>query len=210
MPKAAKSKAEVFIIESLEFKDEVANRLEGKFLSQILHLGGKKPIYYYIRTIKELKAILEKFKKSRYRYLHLSCHGNSKAIYTTLDAEITFPKLGRIVKEYVEEKRIFISACKTVNSYIARNIIPFSGCYSIIGPVNQVHFHDAAIIWASFYHLMFKADRRRMKRRDISKTLQKVVNTFGISLNYFSTSENEYGYKGDQFIPRKKPVRIFP
>lgn len=207
MPKRA-TKADVFIIESLKFDDEEDNRLEGRFLKQILHLGGKKPKYYYIRTKKELKIVLKLFKQSAYRYLHLSCHGTKTSISTTLD-DISFPMLGQLVKPYLRRKRLFISACSAVNLDIARIIIPSSGCYSIIGPVTDVGFDDAAIIWASFYHLMFKEDARRMKRIDITPTLRKVVNTFGIPLNYFSISK-EHGYKGDKIIPRKGIVRIYP
>lgn len=36
---------DVFIIESLKLKDKKDQDFEGQFLSQILHLGGKEPIY---------------------------------------------------------------------------------------------------------------------------------------------------------------------
>ena len=36
----------VFIIESLSFDDEAADRLEGKFISHILKLNEKKSSYY--------------------------------------------------------------------------------------------------------------------------------------------------------------------
>src|SRR3989304_8337351 len=86
------TRANVFIIESLRFDDEENKRFEGKFLSQILHLGDKKTIYYYIRTKKELEEVLRLFKKSNYRYLHLSCHGNKSSIFTTLD-RVSFSEL---------------------------------------------------------------------------------------------------------------------
>lgn len=64
---------DVFIIESQDFDDEDKERLEGKFLSHILRLGDKNPKYYYIRTKKEFRKVLKRFKDSNYRYLHLSC-----------------------------------------------------------------------------------------------------------------------------------------
>jgi hypothetical protein len=121
MPKKV-TKADVFIIESLEFDDEKDERFEGKFLSQILHLGGKKPRYYYIRTKKELQKVLELFEQSAYRYLHLSCHGSETSIFTTLDC-ISFREFGQLVRPYLRKKRLFISACSAVNSQLARNII---------------------------------------------------------------------------------------
>jgi len=207
MPKKA-TKAEVFIIESLTFDDEKNKRFEGNFLSQILHLAGKKPKYYYIRTKKELRRVLELFQRSAYRYLHLSCHGSEKSIHTTLD-EIPFPRFGQLVRPYLRNKRLFVSACSAVNTQLARNVIPSSGCLSIIGPATDVEFRDAAIIYASFYHLIFKKTPKKMTRSDLITILQKVADTFEISLNYFSASKR-YGIKGDRIRPRQKIVRIYP
>ena len=104
---------------------------------------------------------------------------------------------------------MFISACSVVNEDLASRIIPSSGCVSIIGPDKDIYFNDAAIVWASFYHLMFKEDQGKMGRGDITTTLQKVATTFRISLNYFSISE-EHGFKGDLITTRGKIVRIYP
>ncbi|RLG05640.1 MAG: hypothetical protein DRN61_00010 [Thaumarchaeota archaeon] len=202
------TKAEVFIIESLEFDDEKNNRFEGKFLSQILHLGGKKPKYYYVRTKKELKKVLELFEKSAYRYLHLSCHGSETSISTTLDS-ISFKQLKELMGSYLRKKRLFISACSAVNEKLAKYLIPSSGCLSIIGPVADVEFRDAAIIYASFYHLMFKKSPSKMTRREIKSILLKVADIFEISLNYFSISK-KYGFKGIQIKPRKRIIEIYP
>jgi hypothetical protein len=86
---------------------------------------------------------------------------------------------------------------------------PSSGCISIIGPVTDVEFRDAAIIYASFYHLMFKKSPSKMTRGDVMSILQKVADTFGISLNYFSISR-KYGFKGNRISPGKKIVRMYP
>ena len=198
------SKPYVFIIESLGFEDEKENRFEGKLLSQILHLGGKESQYYYIRTKRELEEVLEFFNESDYRYLHISCHGSESAIYTTLDT-LTFPELCELLIPYLKKRRLFISACSSVNDNLAREIIPPSECYSLIGPKEDIYFHDAAIIWASFYHLMFKESPKAMKRKDILPTLRKMVNTFGIPLNYFSISrKSKKGYKRSKIEPTKR------
>lgn len=69
--------------------------------------------------------------------------------------------------------------------------------------VNDIGFHDAAIIWASFYHIMFKENPNRMKRKDILPALRNIVNTFEISLNYFSNSTSPY--KKTIIKPKKIP-----
>jgi hypothetical protein len=70
--------ASVFIVESVGFADERAGRLEGDILSQILQLSGRTSEYFYIRTKKELEAVLEEFDVSGMHYLHISCHGNPR------------------------------------------------------------------------------------------------------------------------------------
>lgn len=187
--------AEVFIIESLEFDDEKKGNFEGKFLSQMLNFEDKKPLYYYIRTKVELQEVMKLFKESNYRYLHISCHGNSEALYTTLD-QLPFPELGRIINPFLAGRRVFVSACHAVNRDLARAIIPSSGCYSVVGPIDDIYFGHAAIIWASFYHLMFELDRKKMKRREMLNTLTKLVQMFDVPLDYFSISKKSpNGYK---------------
>lgn len=143
---------EVFIVESLGFDDEYHNRFEGKIITNILDLNGKSSKYYYIRTERELVEIAQIFYESNYRYLHLSCHGSSKSMATTLD-EIPFNRLGEILGPYIRKRRLFVSACEMVNTDLARAIIPRSNCYSIIGPSVDVTFSDSAILWASFLSL---------------------------------------------------------
>jgi len=202
------TKANLFIIESLDFDGEQNHRFEGKFLSQILHLGGKESAYYYFQNRRELQNLMKLFGRSGYRYLHLSCHGGEGAIDTTLEL-IPFAKLARIMNPYLNQKRLFISACSVVKEDLARKIIPSSECLSIIGPAKDIHFNEAAIVWASFYYLMFKKDTGKMGREEIISTLKKVAKTFRIPLNYFSVSE-EHGFKGDLITTGGKIVRICP
>jgi hypothetical protein len=179
----------VFIIESLNFDDEDNDRYEGKFLSHILNLDREKKtsIYYYIRTKKELVEILNKFDSSNYRYLHISCHGNDKNLNMTLD-KIPYVEFGKIVRSHLNKRRLFLSACEVVNRGLAKEIIPDTECYSLIGFGKTVEFADAAVIWASFYHLMFKKNPNAMKRKYIRPILQKIKETYNISMRYFSKS----------------------
>jgi hypothetical protein len=198
----------VFIIESLTFDDEENNRFEGKFLSLILNLGGKESKYYYIRTKKELKEVLKIFEKSDYRYLHISCHGNETLISTTLD-DIPFLEFDEIMRPYLKGKRLFISACLAVNDDLAKIIIPSSKCLSLIGPRKKPGFDDAAIVWASFYHLIFKKDSETMKWGTIMSVLNTVVKTFGISLNFFwRIKRPPPAYKKKEIKTRSKKIKF--
>ena len=190
----------------MHFDDEKAGRYEESVQSQILHLGGKKPLYYYVRTRRELVEVLKQFKASGYRYLHLSCHGSSTSLEMTLD-EILFSEFGELARRYLDNKRIFISACRVVNGYLAGQIITRTHCKSIAGPYTSMEFNDAAIIWASFYHLISKMEPNKMTRKTLEVTLQRVVDAFGIRVNrFFRTSKNDYekeSFKGRLNIMRK-------
>ena len=185
MVKVVRTKPEVFIVESLTFDNEEAGSFDGRILEEMLRLGGKKPRYYYVRTKREFEAVLVRFKRSRYRYLHLSCHGSSKSLEMTLDS-VDFPELATLLNPYLEGRRLFISACDAVNDRLARAVMPTSGCLSIIGHPKEVHFAEAATMWASFYHLAFRANRRGMKRRDIEHILEDMARSSGYQLRTVS------------------------
>ena len=188
------SKPEVFIIESLSFDNEKEKLYEGKIISQIIHLSDKESIYYYIRTKSELEEVLQLFWESEYRYLHISCHGNKTSMSTTLDI-IPFEELSELLEPFLESRRLFLSACSMTNRNFAKAIIPPSDCLSIIGPTKTVNFNDAAILWSSFYHLMFRDNSKAMKRSTILQNLKNVAQMYKVPLNYYSkNTRRKLGY----------------
>lgn len=185
---------EVFIIESLDSDDETESRHEGRIIWDILRLSGKKCEYRYIRTKKELKWAVKFFLDSKFRYLHISSHGNSTKMFTTLD-KLPFADFAEIVRPALKKRRLFISACSKTNSALAGAIMPGSGCYSIIGPKKDILFGDAVLLWASFYHLMFNRNEKAIKNSDISNIVHSVASTFDVPLRYYSASTDQKGYK---------------
>jgi len=79
------SRPEVFIIESNSWRDEEDNRREGVALREMLALSEKRCKYVYLRTRREFRIALEQFTSSRYRYLHLACHGDGHGLHLTID-----------------------------------------------------------------------------------------------------------------------------
>lgn len=193
------TKPNVFIIETLDFDDEKADRFEGKVLSKILRLNGIESEYYYIRTNRELDEIIGKFDESDFRYLHISCHGSPVSLETTLDS-IPFDELGKILSPCLDKKRVFVSACEMVNKDLADALISDSECYSVIGPSEPVVFSVATIFWASFYHLMFSDNDSAMKREEIRTVLGKITDLFGVPVNYYSKSK-KLGIKKVEYRP---------
>ena len=193
------TKPEVFVVESLEFKDERKNRLEGQILKRTLKISEKNPLYYYLRTKRELKKVLRRFGKSKYRYLHLSCHGNDESIWTTLD-RIEFEELGKLLRPHLRGRHLFLSSCKVVNERLAEAVMPKSGCISIIGPTEKVKFDRAAVMWASFYYLAFEENNRRMDRDAIIPILNKVAHLFDVPIAYYGKhSGTSSGYRRETF-----------
>lgn len=174
----------VFIIESLKIQDELDGLFEGKILRDILKRSGKEAEYWYVRTWKELQEeILQRFYNSRLRYLHISCHASPDTVSFTFD-HIPLAEFAEEIKQYLDDRRLFFSACEIVNQRTADAINSEHGCYSIIGPKNKPRFDDSLIMWATFYHLTLK-DKIAMKAPEIRKALQDIKTMFGETFEYF-------------------------
>lgn len=184
-----RTKPEVFIIESLDPDDEGNGRFEGSIISRILKLHGKMPKYRYVRTREEFEEAVAQFGRSKYRYLHISAHADSKGMCTTNQDEIDFDELATILNPHLKGRRLFLSACSMVHEKLAKNIIPESGCYSVVGPNEDILFTDAAILWSALYHLMFAHNMNSMKHSDLKKHLQNTSHMFEVDISYFSKSK---------------------
>ena len=185
----------VFIIESLEFDDEQKGYFEGEVISNILNFSGIGCKYNYIRTKAEFEHFINEFQKSNYRYLHISCHGNTKCLATTLD-QIPFNELGIILQPVLDKKRLFISACSATNDKLADEIFPLTKCYSLIGPRKKPYMNDAAIFWASFYHLMFNHNSKAMKKDDLQPIIEMLSMVHKMPIKYYTASRENKNGKG--------------
>lgn len=195
------TKPEVFIIESLHPRDERKKHSEGQVILSILAQSGKKCIYYYIRTEKELCRVVEEFRRSNYRYLHLSCHGTRTRLYATYDT-IKFDRLADILHTRIRNRRLFLPACQLTNGHIARKLFSQSPptCSSLLGPASSPGFAQASIFWTSFYHVMFAADKTAMKHRTVLSKAQALARIYELPLNFFAwNTDDPRGYE-HQFI----------
>jgi len=188
------STPQVFIIESLKLEDEVHDRFEGKVLSEMLKFTGSETKYFYIRTKKEFQEVMGIFSKSKFRYLHISCHGHGEGIALTLDY-ISFADLKGLLSPYLENKRVFFSSCEVMNDELAMSLLHKTDCYSVIGPSKNINFDRAAAFWSSFYHLMLRDEARSMKRSKIKKYVESLQQLFEVHMRFFSTSsKNRKGF----------------
>jgi hypothetical protein len=193
------SKPEVFIIESLNFDEEESYR-EGEMIARSLKMSLKNPVYRYVRTKLELQHFVDEFEDSNYRYLHISCHGTKTGISTTLD-DLSIDEFSSIVGPALEAKRLFLSTCQASTSKMAKAIFSKGGCTSLAGPVNKINFDDSVVLWTAFYHLMFKANAKTMRKDDIKKTISQVAGLLGEPVNFFASR------KGKIFSDTVLPIR---
>lgn len=61
----------------------------------------------------------------------------------------------------------------------------------MVGPAQDIYFHDSAVVWASFYILMSKIDPERMVRQDIERNLERLCAFYGVSFNAFFRENGE-------------------
>jgi len=192
-----KTKAGVFIIESLDFEDESENK-EGEILYQILQMSGIPVQYYYVRSYDEFSHFLDEFVQSNLRFLHISCHGDVSGIKLTLEI-ICNEDLGSLLRDKLRYRRLFLSACEAVNIDLAKNLFPQSGCNSLVGPNKKVKMNEIAIFWASFYHLMFKVNNKAMKKKDLIENIAALASLYKIPIKYFKTSNKDPFYTEEKF-----------
>lgn len=185
MVKKTKTNYGVYIIESLRSNDFV----DGENLSAILELCKIDSIYNWADTIADFKRLIMDFKTSQFRYLHISCHASNTGI-TINGEELSNVDLQGILHEGLENKRVFMSACKGGNRDIASRIISICKVLSLIGTPIDLPFEKSVLFWPSFYHLMNEIDQNKMKRSDIKENLKKCVDLFGVPINYFSRINN--------------------
>lgn len=182
------TKPEVFIIESLKF-DEEADYREGKVIYQSLLMSGKKPLYHYIRTCDEFEHFINEFEDSEYRYLHISCHGNQNGLSTTLN-DLPRDEFVKIVGPVLDYRRLFLSTCLATTRLLANGVFSKGSCYSVAGPAKSIDFADSVIFWAAFYHLMFKANAKAMKRTVIKQNLAKAALLVGEQIHFFAPTRH--------------------
>jgi len=180
----------LFIIESLDCKDERYGLFEGEIIYKILRLPPLKMTckYRYVRTRDEFKKVVKQFGNSRYRYLHISCHANKRGMYTTNGEAINIDDLAETLNPHLKKRRLFISACDLVHADFAKAIIPASDCLSVIGPNGKPWFSQAAILWSLLYHLMFFDEAKKMHPKKLLKHLETICDLIQIKMSYFVKS----------------------
>lgn len=197
----------LFIIESLDVEDE-AHLREGEIISSVLRMTGHEPIYRYVRTRKELAHFVAEFRRRRYRWLHLSVHGNDDLIALTLD-RLNAEEFAAIVGPALADgRRLFLSTCRAATVELAKAIFRRGECLSVAGPVKKIRFGDSAIFWASFYHLMLKRKGRRMLGSKVEKAMTTMGTAVGRQFRLIKPDAD--GEAVERLLPERLPKSSRP
>lgn len=183
LPESTLTIADVFIIESLTKADETRHRYEGQRLAELLRLSGKNPKYFYFQSKKELPHLLELFKLSEYRYLHVSCHASSNVVATT-NEDLTYAQFAGLLKGYLKLRRVFFSACELGNELFTTCLAGTNkGMHSVVAPAEEIDFDHAAAIWAAFYVSVFARNAEAMSGNDIRQRIETLCTLFPVDFH---------------------------
>lgn len=172
---------EVFIIESLSVEDEIVGNYEGLRLAQTLRLAGLTPKYYYIHDEKELELVVPLFVQSRYRYLHLSCHGLDGELKLK-DGTLSCERFAEIFAGALHLRRLFVSACSMGKRDLVDAIHKTSkGAHSVIAPMVEIYFDHAGVIWSSLYVALLERDKGNVQHETILECMRTLVNLYPIA-----------------------------
>ena len=202
------TKPTVCIVESLGFLEEQSHR-EGEIISQTLRLSGKPSAYVYIKDPAELKAVAREFGDSKHRYLHLSCHGavndtDQMVGLALTTGSILNDDLAKLLAPHLKGRRLFLSSCLAARGDFAALLLKRCACLSVLAPMNEIGFDDAAVFWIAFYHLMFKEQRHAMSNARIEKTVGICAALVNERFRLFSPGDEAGSVKCITIGPLKK------
>lgn len=203
------TKPETFILESLDHEDEKATRLDGKILYDVLKLHGKKPLYYYFRTQRELVEFAKIFRESGYRYLHLSCHGGDDLVQYTFGSS-NYKDFAKIFDKKLHNRRLFVSGCNLGNMAFAQEIFSKNGgMYSITAPTKKVYFDQSVSFWSAFYYMMHAWDSSMMKKKRLNQVLTQLSTIFEMPLaHYFRDQGQGAAVVEEMFSAKRENLNI--
>lgn len=182
---------DVFIIESLDKKSN--GNVQGQALAQALEAFGRYPRYVDVSSRREFCEALCKFKDSGYRYLHISCHGDSSEDGLVLRNRERLPfkcLINWISKLHLPLTRLFLSACGAGRKdYLANGLFSYKetrSIHSVLAPIEDIDLIEALVFWVSFYGEMYMHDENSMIDNAIVQIAQSAVDCCKRKFSYFS------------------------
>ena len=182
---------DVFIIESLDKKSN--GGVQGCALAHALQAFNCYPRYMDVSSKSEFYEALRGFKNSGYRYLHISCHGDSLEDGLVLRSreKLSFKCLIQWIAElHLPLTRLFLSACGAGRKdYLANGLFANKATrsvHSVLAPMENIDLIEALVFWVSFYGEMYMQDGSSMLDSTIIRIAQSSVDCCRRKFSYFS------------------------
>lgn len=152
------------VIEILRPKDYACFCDDGYGLVSHLQMLGYDPQYIRAYTFQTFKDALRKFKQSRYRFLHISCHGGTDSVefwdakdmepdnHSYQGTQIPYDAFSKALKGCLGDRRVTFSACELGNKQFVQSLIKYNnGFHSVVAPTVELQMHKAAVLWRMYY-----------------------------------------------------------
>lgn len=192
--------SDVFIIESLPAE----NPHDGKLLFDVLKMMGKNPIYRKVKDADDFENALNDYKQSKYRFLHISCHGNKSQVFFE-EGMVDYLGFGNLFANHsLPVTRIFFSACCLGNQALSKAIITANkAVHSIVAPTQKIPFDLALIAWSTFYVKAFGWNRDGISENTILMTMRQIANLFLLDFDVSSLHTDNMKIYSFPIIPEK-------
>lgn len=174
---------EVFIIESLH-KNDTEDNHDGKKLYESLKFVGRNPKYFRVSNRFELSRIIDIFKNSKYRFLHISCHASKNTISLT-EEDLSYKDFSELFTGAFTQHRIFFSACELGNQQFMGKLFAdhWGKLHSVVAPKTTIQFYHAHSFWLSFYTstLQYKKGEA-MTAKTLLELVSKLMELFPVQM----------------------------
>lgn len=209
-----KSVPKVFIIESLGADDVNNHRCDGKILEAQLKLLGEEPVYRYVLNVSDLRKALCEFDEAEFRFLHISCHGDSSKVYLAANpCGESYTEFAKCFSSKVALSRVTFSACKLGSKYFFKEFYRWNkGVQSVAAPMNDLPFQRGSLYWAAYYTKLIEECRNsnnHIHRDFIECVVPLLSRALNVSMRYAIYEPNKNRVKV-QMTKQGRPLYMTP
>ena len=199
-------KSDLFIIEVLRPEDYACFAADGLQLVNQMQALGFDTRYVRAYTFDSFKRAIAQFKESKFKWLHLSCHGceNGVEFYEKKRWEdeckfdpdiITNADVAKAFGGSLLQCRMTLSGCKMGNAGFVKKMFGSNkGLQSLVAPIEDLKSDMAAPLWLTYYSLLinrarskYRGDNVKITSQDIGDVIESVTKCFFVPLAF-----NEY------------------
>lgn len=172
----AMGEATVMVIESRNADDHFKGRQEGVGLCELLKLSGIEHRYREVINREFLTKALLEVGYSEARYVHISCHGNSKGIELSDGDFVTWDEFHDLVwsecGKALAGRVLVFSACAVGRGIGVLLKKHSTFCARIVAPTRKIYWDEGLAAYSTFY---FRTTKKKNGTSDDVALMNKIV-----------------------------------